>query len=71
MGSSWPDHHGLLMGFAFVALGQLTVLVYYFMRRVVLRSTDYVQKGGPPPSTLAHDLLLHATRPESFLLVFG
>jgi sterol desaturase/sphingolipid hydroxylase (fatty acid hydroxylase superfamily) len=68
---SWPNSHGLLMGFLYVALGQVAVLFYYFARRNVLRSTDFVQKGGPPPSTLADDLWGHATRPESFFLVFG
>ena len=67
----FPSPVGLGLGLGCVALGQVVVLAYYFIRRNVLKSSSYIQYAPPPTTTLADDLYSHLTSPESFMLVFG
>jgi sterol desaturase/sphingolipid hydroxylase (fatty acid hydroxylase superfamily) len=69
-GGGWPSPTGLLFGFACVGVGQVVVLLYYCLRRFVLKSPT-IQLRSPPDATLAADLYEHVTHPESFLMVFG
>jgi len=68
---AWPSPYGLFLGLGSVLVGQLVVLVYYFFRRSVLRSQNFIQLKPPPQTTLASDLYGHVTSPESFMLVFS
>lgn len=63
----WPSPRGLLTGFAGVFVGQIVVLLYYCVRRFVLRSPT-IQVRPPPDSTLAADLYSHVSKPESFAM---
>lgn len=68
---NFPSPIGLLLGFLFVFIGQVIVLLYYWIRRSLLGSSQFIQMSPPPSSTLWDDLKAHVTAPESFLLVFG
>lgn len=57
----WPSPKGLLLGFAFVLVGQAVVLAYYFVRRVLMHERNYLQYKPPPVSTLKDDLVAHGT----------
>lgn len=67
----FPPITGLLLGFIFVLIGQIIVLIYYWFRRSFLHSRNFIQVTQPPSTTLYSDLKSHITAPESFLLVFG
>lgn len=68
---TWVDPTGLLLGLGCVIVGQVIVFTYYFFRRTVLGSQNFLQYKPPPETTLANDLWSHLTSPESFMLVFG
>lgn len=67
----FPSPRGLLLGLGCVVVGQVAVLAYYFVRRSVFKSQNFIQYSPPPTTTLADDLYSHITSPESFMLVFG
>ncbi len=68
----WPSPVGLFLGLFSVAVGQVVIVLYYYVRRELLQSSNYIQvKQQEPKTSLWTDLAHHVSAPESFLLVFG
>lgn len=70
--AEWPDHVGLLCGIGSVAVAQVFLMMYHFVRKYNLCGPkDFIQSRGPTSDdkTFFEDTLIHLSNPGAFLLL--
>ena len=68
--STYPSPLGLSLGILAVVVGQIFVLLYFWLRRSGhLGQTTTVQKGGAPPYVFTEGLATHLGQPEGFVML--
>jgi hypothetical protein len=65
----WPSPVGLGLGILSVAVGQVLVVAYHFVRKSVLRHEPPRIQLEPRPYELMEGLSTHASQPEGFVLL--
>ena len=67
---TYPSPLGLSLGILAVVVGQIFVLLYFWLRRSGhLGQTTSVQKGGAPPYVFTEGLATHLGQPEGFVML--
>jgi sterol desaturase/sphingolipid hydroxylase (fatty acid hydroxylase superfamily) len=68
----WPSPLGLSLGILAVVVGQVFVLLYFFLRRAGLFGKIVsVQKAGSPSYNFVEGLMTHLGQPEGFVMLGG
>jgi len=66
----WPSPVGLTLGILAVIIGQIFVLVYFYVwKKGALGKLTSIQKAGPPTYDFAKGMMTHLAQPEGFVML--